>query len=279
MTRKLRHLNEADWHHVYNQGADRQDIFSLGGDRELFEALIEQASKATGTEVHAYALMTNHFHLLVFDPDGDLPEFMRLLCARYAQAYNDRTGRSGPLFTGRYGSTPIIDDQHLLTAARYVERNPLDFVPAGSLAAYRHSSLGVYLGVRPAPAWLRTGVLLAMMEGSTYLDFVLEPHEADLRLPFRASGSDQSTLFDFWHSAHLASDVDVRTSAGPVRNVALAVALELRLADSSQLAKTLGITAGGVRMAARRGRVLVDTDDAMADLRGRILAALSAAAA
>ena len=274
MTRKLRHLDRADWYHVYNRGADGQDIFSLPGDRELFESLIAVACEMTGIEVHAYALMTNHFHFLIFDPEGNLAEFMRILCGRYALAYNSRTGRSGPLFTGRYGSVSITDDRHLLIEARYVERNPLALVPAAALASYRYASLGVSLGRRAGPEWLHTEILLPMMEGSDYLAFVLSAHESDVCEPLELPSARRATIADLRQTTFDICEIDIAEASGPVRNVALAVAFELRIADSKGLAGLLGVTAAGVRMAARRGRVLCGTDESMAGLKHRIIAAL-----
>jgi REP element-mobilizing transposase RayT len=279
MVRKLRNLEQADWFHIYNRGADQQDIFSLAGDRELFEFLIGQADAFTSVEVHAYALMTNHFHFLIFDPNGEIPAFMQLLCGRYALAYNSRTQRTGPLFSGRYGSVPIVDDRHLLIEARYVERNPLHIVSANALTAYRYSSLGTYVGSRMGPEWLHTNVLLPMMEGSSYLDFVVDAHESDPRPPIQFPTMYRPGVADLFQATRDACGVDIRTQSGPARNVALAIAFELRLAVSNQLADVLGITAAGVRMAARRGRILADTDESMASLKRRIVLALPASTA
>ncbi len=276
MTRKLRHFEQADWYHLYNRGSDRQDIFSLPGDHELFEFLIGEACTATGLEIHAYALMTNHFHLLVFDPDGAIPKFMQVLCGRYALAYNSRTKRTGPLFTGRFGSVPITDDRHLLIEARYVERNPLAIVPARALPSYRHASLGVLLGRRTGPGWLSTDVLLPMISPEDYLAFVVDSHDADLRPPAGCAENDRPGIGDLCRATSNICGVDITEVSGSPRNVALAVAFELRLAGSADLATAIGISAAAVRMAARRGRILTDTDTSMSRTKQRIIDSLCA---
>ena len=255
MGRTLRHLEQADWFHVYNRGADGQDIFSLDGDRGLFESLIAEATQLADVDVHAYALMTNHYHLLVHAPDDRLSTFMQHLGSRYGSAYNQRTERSGPLFTGRYGHVPITDDDHLLVEARYIERNPLAFVPAAALDRYVHSSLGPYVGTRAAPDWLRTDVISGLMHGASYLAFVLDGHESDLRSRPGLEPVRRVTIREVLDAAGAVSSVDPMQQGGLTRNVALAVAFELRAASSVEVAALVGISPSGVRQAARTGRV------------------------
>jgi REP element-mobilizing transposase RayT len=112
-SKRTRYLDETTWHHVYNRGADGQDIFSLDGDQSLFENLIGETVAVYDVEIHAYALMSNHFHFLIRDSNRELSEFMQFLAGQYAAAYNIRTQRRGPLFEGRFGSVPILDERHL----------------------------------------------------------------------------------------------------------------------------------------------------------------------
>jgi|AntAceMinimDraft_13_1070369.scaffolds.fasta_scaffold00756_18 REP element-mobilizing transposase RayT len=178
-SKRARYLDETTWHHVYNRGADGQDIFSLDGDQSLFENLIGETVTVCDVEVHAYALMSNHFHFLIRDPNGELSGFIQYLAGQYAAAYNIRTRRHGPLFEGRFCSVPILDERHLIIEARYVERNPLAFVAPSLLAAYAHSSLSVYIGKRQGPAWLTTDEISPRVSGVDYLDFVLADHTSD----------------------------------------------------------------------------------------------------
>jgi hypothetical protein len=117
--------------------------------------------------------MPNHYHLLVRDPDGAVSEFMRLLGITYTRHANDRAGRDGPLFRGRFHSVAVEDDAQLLRALRYVHRNPLAIVAAGELDAYRWSSHRTYIGHRRAPGWLALEPLRRRL-GSTseYLGFI-----------------------------------------------------------------------------------------------------------
>ncbi len=260
MPRPLRDLDTSEWFHVYNRGSDGQDIFTLEGDHELFESLVGEAARRTGVEVHVFALMSNHFHLLVRAAGADLSEFVRLLCARYAAAYNQRAHRSGPVFTGRFGSVPVADDAHLLVEARYVERNPLAFVPPEALANYRYSSLGCYLGSRPAPEWLTLGFMADLMSVAEYGQFVLDRHPTD-RMPLgRLPALDPIEPLQVIAAVAASTGVDPVAQSGSARNLATAITLELRVASSADLADVLDISAAGIRQSARRGRIAIDTD-------------------
>ena len=109
MARRIRDLTASEWFHVFNRGVDRQDVFSGDGDYLLFEQLLEESVSRFALEVHAYALMSNHFHLLVHCPDGRLSDAMQRICGRFGAAYNRRTKREGPVFTNRFKSVAVTD--------------------------------------------------------------------------------------------------------------------------------------------------------------------------
>lgn len=153
------------WHHVMNRGVDRTEIFLGDADRVEFGRLLGEASLRTGVEIHGYCLMPNHFHLIVCCPDGGLSDFVRHATAVYTRHLNDRVGRDGPLFRGRFHSLAIDTDDYLLAAIRYVHRNPLALLGVGRVDRYRWSSHRTYLGVRPRPSWMRTDFVLDMFDG------------------------------------------------------------------------------------------------------------------
>jgi len=278
MSRQQRDLETSEWFHVYNRGHDGQDIFSLDGDRSLFEALVGDAVAATSAEVHAFALMSNHFHLLVHAPDQSLSNFVHRLTSRYAAAYNQRTSRTGAVFGGRFGSVPIDTHEQLLTVARYIERNPLAFVPAAALARYRHSSFGCYLGCRPTPTWLSTSVLLHEVDIAGYGCFVLDAQPSD-RLPL----GELPALTPI-EPHHLFAHIDAVTgqdplaTSGSARNLATAICLRLRIASVPDLAALFAISEPAVRQAARRGRIRLDTDPTIKRAHDRIVDGLGRAA-
>ncbi len=281
MGRQQRDLSTSEWFHLVNRGSDRQDLFSTEGDRVLWEQLVAEAFARYEVELHAYAWMTSHVHMLARSDDGDISAAMQRLCARYAMAYNDRTGRDGPLFTGRFRSKPVMDDAQLAQTARYIHRNPLAIVPAAALARYRWSSLGPLIGDRPVPDWLSTGMIDI---GDDYLDYVLEPQPGDsigsggdgpsiscddIDLVVAAlSGTEVSRLRDGLDRRHIEP-----------RTMAIMLAVELRVATAPELAQHYGLSdPRSIRRAARRGRVHTADSPSFAALRLRTLSQLGRAA-
>lgn len=262
--------------HIYNLGADGQDIFSLPGDQEIFESVLGETALRHGIVIEAYVLMTNHFHLVVDVGDGDLSAWVRDFSAAYASAYNARTARRGPLFVGRFSSIPILDECQFVAVVRYVHRNPLDFVPAEALAAYRWSSLGLYVGRRPKPEWFSPVTVLDLVGLGSLVDDTLATSGFD-RVPLGdLAPSRRTTLVDLDRAAaQVAAAGDI--SSTTLRNVVLGLAVELRAADIAATADHFGVKPNSVRTGARRARVRCETDPSFARLRLVLLQQLDAA--
>ena len=136
-------------HHVIQRGNNRQAIFASGADYQMLLDLLEENARKFGVAIHAYVLMSNHFHLLLTPqtPDG-LPQMMQALGRRYVRYFNDSQQRSGTLWEGRYKSALIQSERYLLACMAYIDLNPLR---AGLVAApgdYPWSSYGHYTGLR-----------------------------------------------------------------------------------------------------------------------------------
>ena len=115
-------------YHCLNRSVARQQIFHDDSDYQLFESVLQEVSDVTNVEILAYALMPNHWHLVLRSvEDGDLSDFMKRLTVTHTQRYRVKTKTvgGGPLYQGRDKSFLIQNDSHLLTVFRYVERNPL----------------------------------------------------------------------------------------------------------------------------------------------------------
>ncbi len=108
------------------RGNNRQVIFRDDADRRLLLDLLGQHAKAQGVEIHAYVLMDNHLHLLVTPRrDRALPLMMQSVGRTYVRAFNQRHGRTGTLWEGRYRSTLIQTDRYLLACMAYIDLNPV----------------------------------------------------------------------------------------------------------------------------------------------------------
>jgi len=111
--------------HVTARGVDRQAISRDDDDRRLFLVLLARVTRRTDWDCHAFCLMPNHHHLIVDTYQDLLPFGLRYLNGRYAQAFNQRNGRTGHLFGDRFASFVIHDEEHLRTAVEYVLQNPV----------------------------------------------------------------------------------------------------------------------------------------------------------
>jgi REP element-mobilizing transposase RayT len=166
MARKLRVQYCGAIYHVMNRGDRQEDIFSDAEDRQRFLQTLAQACEKTSWQVHAYCLMSNHFHLVIETPQANLVAGMKWLLGTYTGRYNRRHKEFGHLFSGRYKALPIDGSGtgYLKTACDYVHLNPVrakllkDEQP---LSAFSWSSYPMYLA-RPAarPSWLRVDRLL-----------------------------------------------------------------------------------------------------------------------
>src|SRR4051812_49416104 len=102
MARPLRTDAPGCWHHVMHRGARHASVFRDDEDRLLFLNAVDEAVEHHGLEVHAYALMPNHFHLLVRSPLGNLSKAMKHVIATYTLRANRRHRWDGPIFRGRF---------------------------------------------------------------------------------------------------------------------------------------------------------------------------------
>jgi REP element-mobilizing transposase RayT len=112
-------------HHVYGRGIEKRDIFLDDRDRQLFLERVGFNLKRWEISCIAWALMPNHFHLLVRSWEGDLSSFMRCLLTGYSMYFNGRYDRVGHLFQNRYKSRMISKESHMRVAIRYIHLNPL----------------------------------------------------------------------------------------------------------------------------------------------------------
>jgi len=146
MPRQARIIYPGVVHHVTQRGTNRQKIFCSQRDRKVYLDLLRHNSELSGVRILAYCLMLNHIHLVcVPESEEALAVCLRRTHGRYAQYLNARLVRSGHLWQNRFNSCPL-DEQHLWTALRYVELNPVRAGLVKEAGVYRYSSAGVHLG-------------------------------------------------------------------------------------------------------------------------------------
>lgn len=128
--------------HVIVRGVARSDIFLDDDDREEFVHRLSGLLADTSTRCFAWALLDNHFHLLLMPTEQPLARLMRRLLTGYAVVFNLRHKRSGHLFQNRYKSIVCDADNYLLELVRYIHLNPVragKVDDLGALASFRWS--------------------------------------------------------------------------------------------------------------------------------------------
>jgi len=112
--------------HAIHRGNNRMAIFCEPADYASFLGLLVESIGNRHVSVHAYSLMTTHVHLIMTpDTHWGVPRAMQEASGRYARYFNDKYGRIGTMWNGRYRALPIGDERYWLTCLRYVEQNPV----------------------------------------------------------------------------------------------------------------------------------------------------------
>ncbi|MBA3035213.1 MAG: transposase [Desulfobacterium sp.] len=125
MTRKARIDAPGALHHIIVRGIERTNIFRTDFDRNDFLKRLGKLVTETKSRCFAWALLSNHFHLLVKTGNVPVATLMRRLLTGYAVSFNRRYKRSGHLFQNRYKSILCQEDSYLLELVRYIHLNPL----------------------------------------------------------------------------------------------------------------------------------------------------------
>ena len=141
MPRRPRVLLEGYPLHIVQRGINREPCFFAEEDYHCYLHWLEETSRACGCAIHAYALMTNHVHLLLTPAaSGAAARLMQSLVRRYVQYVNRFYRRTGSLWEGRYKSSVIHAEDYLLACQRYIELNPVRACMVDDPGQYRWSS-------------------------------------------------------------------------------------------------------------------------------------------
>jgi REP element-mobilizing transposase RayT len=161
MARPLRIEFPGGLYHVTSRGDRREAIYEDDDDRARFLEVLGDVAEGANWLCHAYCLMTNHYHLGIETPDGNLSKGMRQLNGVYTQYSNRRHGRVGHLFQGRYKAILVDRYAYLLELARYVVLNPVRAGMVEDPGQWPWSSFNAVMGQADHPAWLVTDGLLS----------------------------------------------------------------------------------------------------------------------
>lgn len=172
MPRHPRNDTADSWHHVMNRGIARRTLFETQADIRVFLSRLAREVRAGRVEVHAFCVLTTHFHLLVRSPIGKLSTAMQRVQNEYARWFNRSRHRDGPLHRSRFRSKRIDTLAYRELLVRYIDANAVasGLVPSAEL--YPHGSARSYALDR-GPPWLSRGWVEATVRrhsGSTSYD-------------------------------------------------------------------------------------------------------------
>jgi len=135
-------------HHVIQRGNNRCRCFQAETDFLVYLDILTDAASTHDVAIHAFVLMPNHVHLLLTPTHSQsCSRMMQSLGRRYVRYFNDRHGRTGTLWEGRYRSTLVDSDNYFFTVSRYIElnrvraklvRHPVDY----PWSSYQGNALG-----------------------------------------------------------------------------------------------------------------------------------------
>ena len=159
------------------RGNRRQQTFFSEGDYAAYLELMAQWCREEGVAIWAYCLMPNHAHLIAVPAsEQGLRRAIGEAHRRYTRRINFREKWRGYLWQGRFASF-VMDEPHLLAAARYVELNPVRARLVESAADWRWSSTRAHLAARD-DGLVQVAPLLAMVgDWKALLDSALPEEE------------------------------------------------------------------------------------------------------
>jgi REP element-mobilizing transposase RayT len=183
-------------HHIIGRGIERRKIFQDDTDRDDFVGRLGDVLRETATPCLAWALIPNHFHLLLVTGAVPVATVMHRLLTGYAVNYNRRHHRHGHLFQNRYKSILCQEEPYLLELVRYIHLKPLRAQIVTNLEEldhYRYSGHSALMGKRKRD-WQDTDKVLALFANrpspalSGYRQFVEEGIEMGRRPELTGGG-------------------------------------------------------------------------------------------
>lgn len=139
-------------HHIIQRGIDRQPTFRDPADYTSFLGWLREAARQFGVAIHAYALLPEQVHLLATPSDvTGLGRMMQWVGRQYVPYFNNKYGRAGTLWQGRYKATVLDADRYFLACSRYIEMAPALAGLVSAATDYGWSSYAHHVGAKPDP--------------------------------------------------------------------------------------------------------------------------------
>ncbi len=147
--RKKRKKSPEYKYHIRVRGLEEIPLFRDDEDKGHYKFLISKYKKIYGCKIYSYCIMNTHAHFFI-DPKGyDISKFMHKVNLCYAQYYNKKYDRNGPVFMGRFESDPVCTYNYAIALSAYIHNNPKDIKGyRGREEYFYYSSYGIYAGMQ-----------------------------------------------------------------------------------------------------------------------------------
>jgi len=174
MARQLRVEYSGAIYHVTVRSNGKEGLFKTDGDRKYLLTRMGEAAERYHVRIYLFCLMSNHFHLVVETPRGNLNGFMHGILTGYGVYFNWVHNRHGHVTQGRYGARLVSGDEYLLKLSRYVHLNSVKVATLADkpraeqvayLRAYRWSSYPAYIGKSLRNEFVDYEPMLSLMGG------------------------------------------------------------------------------------------------------------------
>jgi len=169
MPRPLRIEHPGACYHVVNRGNRRDKVFLSDSDYDLFLEKLGEYAEKYDIVIYSYCLMPNHQHLFLRTLHANLGKFMQSFNTSFTLCVNNRHGKSGHLFQGRYKAQLVETELYKNKLSRYIHLNPVKTTASNTqkeselkkrLFCYRWSSYLIYMDVARKPKWLNRSFVL-----------------------------------------------------------------------------------------------------------------------
>ena len=189
MPRLARAVVKGFAHHITQRGNNRQDVFFVDDDRNVYLQLLREQADKYGLEIFGYCLMANHIHLVATPYEEDsLAKAIGRTHFRYTQYINRFHKRSGHLWQGRFYSC-ALDERHFWLAMKYIELNPIRARLCRRPWRYEWSSAAAHIDKKSKSELLDLSGWYNMISAKQWQDALLD-------------GIDDSQLMDLRVNTH-----------------------------------------------------------------------------
>jgi REP element-mobilizing transposase RayT len=162
-------ITQPGYYHIVNRGTEGKAIFLQDSDLDTFLSLVDEIKKRFNITVHAFCLLSDHYHMLIQTRENNLSESMKFLHVSYSKYFNKKYAKKGSLWLSRFQANLLYDDLHSYIVAKYCERNPIKVDMVDRIDEYPYQSFY---------QWKNRGKYFYLLENSILFNMSLEEYSS-----------------------------------------------------------------------------------------------------